>query len=117
MGDDVAVIKLDYVNSFVDKGNVLRHKVRRGGRSRYLHGVPGSEEFMAQYHDFLADAKPASPAPRTGEGSLGRLITEYYGSTAFRNLKPSSQKGYRYALEPRRKRTVTGWYETCAPTR
>jgi enterobacteria phage integrase len=100
MGDDVAVIKLDYVNSFVDKGNVLRHKVRRGGRSRYLHGVPGSEEFMAQYHDFLADAKPASPAPRTGEGSLGRLITEYYGSTAFRNLKPSSQKGYRYALEP-----------------
>jgi integrase len=48
----------------------------------------------------LTWVKPASPSPRTGEGSLGRLITEYYSTTAFRNLKPSSQRGYKYALEP-----------------
>jgi hypothetical protein len=36
----------------------------------------------------------------TTDGSFGRLITAYYASRAFRDLKPSSQKTYRYVLEP-----------------
>jgi integrase len=39
-------------------------------------------------------------SPRSIEGSLGRLINEYYGSRPFLNLKPSSRQIYRYVLEP-----------------
>jgi integrase len=37
---------------------------------------------------------------RNGEGSFGRLITDYYASRPFLNLKPSSRQIYRYVLEP-----------------
>jgi integrase len=98
----VATIKLDYVNEYLDRTGKLRRYFRRGGkRLGALPGEVGSEEFMAAYQNFLAENKPAAPSARTGEGSFGRLITEYYGSAAFRNnLKASSQKAYRYALEP-----------------
>ncbi len=97
----VAVIKLDYVNEYTDRtGKKRRYFRRRGKRLGALPGEVGSEEFMAAYQGFLAENKPAIPSPRTGDGSFGRLITEYYGSTPFKNLKPSSRTAYRYALEP-----------------
>jgi integrase len=97
----VAVIKLDYVNEYMDRtGKVRRYFRRRGKRLGALPGDVGSEEFMAAYQGFLAENKPTAFLPRTGEGSFGRLITEYYGSTPFKNLKPSSRTAYRYALEP-----------------
>jgi enterobacteria phage integrase len=97
----LATIKLDYVNEYLDRTGKIRRYFRRGGkRLGALPGDVGSEEFMTAYQNCLAENKPAAPSARTGEGSFGRLITEYYGSTAFRNLKPSSQKAYRYALEP-----------------
>jgi integrase len=52
---------------------------------------------MAAYQALLGD-KPA-PTTKTA-GSLGLLITEYYASRSFRSLKQSSQKTYRYVLEP-----------------
>jgi integrase len=101
MGVSMAVIKLDYVNEYTDRTGKKRRYFRRGGkRLGALPGEVGSEEFMAAYQNFLAENKPAAPSPRTGEGTFGRLITEYYGSTPFKNLKPSSRKAYRYALEP-----------------
>lgn len=97
----MAVIKLDYVNEYTDRtGKKRRYFRRRGKRLGALPGEVGSEEFMAAYQGFLAENKPAIPSPRTGDGSFGRLITEYYGSTPFKNLKPSSRTAYRYALEP-----------------
>ena len=97
----MAVIKLDYVNEYTDRtGKKRRYFRRRGRRLGALPGEVGSEEFMAAYQGFLAENKPAAPSPRTGEGSFGRLITEYYGSRPFKNLKPSSRTAYRYALEP-----------------
>jgi integrase len=97
----MAVIKLDYVNEYTDRTGKKRRYFRRGGkRLGALPGEVGSEEFMAAYQGFLAENKPATPSPRTGEGSFGRLVTEYYGSTPFKNLKPSSRTAYRYALEP-----------------
>src|SRR4051812_30496761 len=100
-GLPVAVIKLDYVNEYTDRTGKVRRYFRRGGkRLGVLPGDVGSEEFMAVYQGFLAENKPTAFLPRTGEGSFGRLITEYYGSTPFKNLKPSSRTAYRYALEP-----------------
>jgi hypothetical protein len=54
---------------------------------------------MAAYQALLGGQRPAA-TPRNGEGSFGRLITEYYGSRPFLNLKPSSRQIYRYVLEP-----------------
>jgi len=101
MGAAMTVMKLDYVNEYVDRTGKVRRYFRRGGkRLGPLPGAVGSEEFMSAYQGFLTENKPSAPVQRTGEGSFGRLITEYYGATAFRNLKPSSQRNYKYALEP-----------------
>ena len=63
-----------------------------------LPGAVGSVEFMAAYQDYLGSTgrRPATKV----EGSLGRLITEYYASRPFADLKPSSRRTYRYVLEP-----------------
>src|SRR5450759_1713818 len=54
---------------------------------------------MAAYQGYMAWVAPVV-SPRSIEGSLGRLINEYYGSRPFLNLKPSSRQIYRYVLEP-----------------
>jgi len=53
---------------------------------------------MAAYQGYLSD-QPA-PVSAKAPGSFGLLITEYYGSRPFLNLKPSSRKIYSYVLEP-----------------
>jgi len=100
MGEAVAVLKLKYVNEYRDRTGKLRRYFRRGGKT--LGALPGeiaSEEFMSAYQGFLAGD---TPVKRTAKipGSLGLLITEYYGARPFLNLKPSSRQIYRYVLEP-----------------
>ena len=58
---------------------------------------------MAAYQNYLDDgARPAVQAASLAkpDGSLGALITEFYGARPFQNLKPSSRKTYRRVLEP-----------------
>jgi integrase len=97
---EVALLKLKYINEYRDRTGKLRRYFRRGGKTLGpLPGEVGSDEFMAAYQAYLADQKPVA-TPRGAEGSFGRLITEYYGSRPFLNLKPSSRQIYRYVLEP-----------------
>src|SRR5690242_7144489 len=97
----MAVLKLKYVNEYIDRSGKLRRYFRRGGRTLGpLPGDVGSEEFMAAYQGYLSGSRKPVPTARNSEGSFGRLITDYYGSPAFANIKPSSQKIYRYVLEP-----------------
>jgi hypothetical protein len=94
----MAVLKLKYVNEYRDRTGKLRRYFRRGSTRGPLPGDVGSPEFMAAYQGYLSD----QPAPVTtkASGSFGLLITEYYGSRPFLNLKPSSRQIYRYVLEP-----------------
>ncbi len=94
----MAVLKLQYVNEYVDRQGKLRRYFRRGAVRGPLPGGIGSPEFMAAYQDYLGKTgrRPISKA----EGSLGRLITEYYSARPFADLKPSSRRTYRYVLEP-----------------
>jgi integrase len=94
----MATLKLKYVNEYCDRTGKLRRYFRRGEARGTLSGDVGSEEFMAAYQRFLGGGAPVTRL--NGEGSFGRLITEYYGSRPFLNLKPSSRKIYRYVLEP-----------------
>lgn len=96
----MAKIKLDYVNEYVDGSGKVRRYFRKGGkRLGPLPGPPGSAEFMAAYQAYLAE-QPV-PVKQKAEGSFGRIVTEFYGSALFtKNLKPSSQRLYRLALDP-----------------
>jgi integrase len=91
-------IDLPYVKAYRDRKGVWRYYFRRKGRNYgTLPGERGSAEFMAAYATFLASKpEPSGKAP----GTFGRVITNYYASVNFINLKASSKKNYRYVLEP-----------------
>ena len=94
----MAKVELPYVKRYRDRAGVWRHYFRRQKRNYgTLPGEPGSTEFMEAYSAFM-DSKPEpnGKAP----GTFGRVITNYYASANFINLKPSSKQGYRYVLEP-----------------
>src|SRR5216684_3022424 len=94
----MAKLKLKYVNEYIDRTGKLRRYFRHGATRGALPGDIGSAEFMAAYQGYLSD-QPA-PVSAKASGSFGLLITEYYGSRPFLNLKPSSRQIYRYVLEP-----------------
>jgi len=93
----MTLLKLRYINEYRDRTGRVRRYFRRGAIRKPLPGEVGSPEFMAAYQALLGD-KPAPTAKIAG--SLGLLITEYYASRPFRNLKASSRQTYRAALEP-----------------
>jgi enterobacteria phage integrase len=96
----VAVLKLRYVNEYRDRTGKLRRYFRKGGKQLGpLPGEVGSEEFMTAYGAFLAE-KPIAAKTTLHADSLGRLIIDFYGDRMFVDLKPSTRKLYRYALEP-----------------
>jgi site-specific recombinase XerD len=97
-GMDMTRIRLRYIQEYTDRQGRLRRYVRRRGLPRVaLPGLPGSPEFMAAYQDAVAGAVPPKPS-RFGAGSIGQLVTDFYSSPAFVNLKASSQKTYRLVL-------------------
>jgi integrase len=74
---------------------------RRGGRRWSLPGDPMSPEFMAEYRRLVAATGPARPGNRElGPGSFGALVTDYLASPEFRKTRPSTQRIYRFILEP-----------------
>ena len=104
MGPTMTKLKLQYVQQYIDCRGKLRRYFRRGGKQLGpLPGQVGSQEFMRAYHAFLSGARAperTTTATTSIEGSFGRLITEYYGSREFRELKPSSRRTYKHVLEP-----------------
>jgi integrase len=95
---NMAVIRIPYVKVYTDRHGRVRRYFRKPGRKAVaLPGVRGSAEFMAAYQTALGEAVPM-PA-RQGPGSVSALIVDYLRSPAFLNLKPSSQRVYRIALD------------------
>lgn len=92
-------IKLAYIHQYKDRHGVTRRYVRvRGRRGVKLPGLPGSPEFMDAYRAALNNPLPAIRSRHT-DGSLGALVERFYRSTEFANVKASSQRLYRIALE------------------
>ena len=90
MGQPMTKLKLDYINEYVDRSGKLRRYFRRGAVRGPLPGAVGSVEFMAAYQDYLG--KTGRRPPTKVEGSLGRLITEYYASRPFACKSCSSMR-------------------------
>lgn len=98
-GHNMTKLDLPYVKQYRDQTGMMRRYFRRGGRNfGALPGDVGSPEFMEAYQNFLG-SKPAGQQ-RSAPGTFGRLISDYYRSVEFANLKPYSRKLYRQVLEP-----------------
>jgi integrase len=92
-------IKLEYVHEYRDRhGKMRRYVRRRGFRAVPLPGLPGSPEFMQAYQDAISGPVARRREPKAG--TLAALAAEFFNSTEFANLKPSSQATYRLALAP-----------------
>jgi integrase len=91
--------KLPYLHQYYDRHGKLRCYVRRRGYGQVpLHAAPGSPQFFAEYQAALNE----SPRPKHFSGAAGTvscLVVDFYRSTEFSNLRPSSQKTYRNILE------------------
>lgn len=93
-------LKLPHIHEYRDRHGKVRRYVRRPGTQRIaLPGLPGSPEFMETYQAAMTGAVPVK-ASRHKPGSLGALAAEFFVSTEFINLKPSSQATYRTVLSP-----------------
>ena len=82
-------MQLRYVVEDVDRHGNVRVYLRRHGKKKRLHAVPGSPEFVAEYRAALAEIEGEAEAKRDGpaqQGSLRWLIEAYYRSAEFRLL-------------------------------
>jgi enterobacteria phage integrase len=95
----MTLLKLPYVKTYRDRHGRVRHYFhRRGQRDVPLPGPVGGEQFMRAYQAALG-APPKRTSPHAN-GTLARLVEDYYRSVEFTNLKPSSKKAYRLCLDP-----------------
>ena len=102
-------IKLEYVHEYRDRhGKVRRYVRRRGFRACSAARPPGLARIHAGLSGCNERARSAS-SRKPKAGTLAALAAEFFGSTEFANLKPSSQATYRLTLGPLLERwTVTG---------
>ncbi len=89
-----------FVQGFVDRHGKARFYFRRAGfKAVSLPGLPWSPEFMAAYEAALAGQPTPIGSARVKPGTIRALAVSYYGSIAFRSMKPSTQSAYRNIIE------------------
>ena len=106
MGRGLSVIGFPGVSSFKDRHGKVRFRFRRkGARTVYLPGLPGSTEFAQAYADAVAGetTKLEIGASRVAPGTLNALIVAYYRSADFKVLNETTQRTYRGIIERLRK--------------
>jgi integrase len=103
----MTAVRLKHISRFRDRHGHLRHYLRLPGRKPVaLPGAPGSAEFMAAYNAAVTAAAADEPkkAPEPAAGTFDALAVAYYASTAFSNLRASTQAAYRRIVEEVRRK-------------
>jgi hypothetical protein len=78
MLDEMAVVRIPYVNAYADRYGKVRRYFRKPGRKAVpLPGVPGSAEFMAAYQTALGEPAPVSISRQHRPGSVGEVGRRY----------------------------------------
>jgi hypothetical protein len=99
----LAQLPIKYIHAFRDRHGKTRHYFRRPGfKPVPLPGLPGSAEFMAAYQAALAgESAPRIEigAARSKSGSVAAAVALYFGSMAFGNLAPDTQRQRRRILD------------------
>lgn len=89
-----------YASEFIDRHGKARIRLRRTGwQTVYVHAQPGTPEFTEAYKAWEAGGKIVVAATRIKPGSFDDLITRFYRSTEWTDLKASTQETYRGELE------------------
>lgn len=89
-----------YASAFKDRHGKERVRLRRTGwKTLYITDEPGTPEFTEVYRRWEQSAKIQAGSERAAPGSFDDLITRYYKSPLFTDLKPSTQGTYRGELE------------------
>ena len=86
----------------IDRHGKRRVRFRKGEFSVYLTGIPWGGDFMRQYAAALEAVGAATSnvgSDRTAKGSFNELLTLYYRSRDFAEMKDSSQSKRRRVLE------------------
>lgn len=89
-----------YASSFKDRHGGVHIRFRKTGLpTAYAAEQPGTDEFMAEYMQWKA-GKLNVGAGRAALGSFDDLISQFYRSTAWRNIpKESTRRTYKGELE------------------
>jgi integrase len=90
-----------YVQAFIDRHGHARYYFRRTGFMTVpLPGLPWSPQFMEAYERAISgEVLELELPPRVKPGSFRALAISYFRSSAFTDLKPSTQSVYRNAIE------------------
>src|SRR5438874_1828139 len=89
-----------FVHGFIDRHGKPRFYFRRAGfEAKPLPGMPYSSEFMSAYEAASAGQPLPVGARRTRPGTMAALALSYFGSSAYRALRPSTQRRHRLAIE------------------
>ncbi|MDQ8700581.1 tyrosine-type recombinase/integrase [Hyphomicrobium sp. LHD-15] len=99
-------VKIPYVHEDVDRhGNVRIYFWRKGQRKIRIREAPGTEGFEKRYRELLAESEagklaPSDSAPgRIAPGTWRWLCVEYFKSSEFKSLDPTTQRPRRGILE------------------
>lgn len=78
----MTLIKLKYIDRFVDRHGRERYYFRRDRGPRIaLSGRPGSPEFMAAYERAtIGETVDKAPKQRGAPGTFDRLVQDYFAS-------------------------------------
>jgi integrase len=96
----VAKIDLPYVQVFRDRHGTLRHYYRRRGHTTTaLPGQAGSAEFMEAYREAEARTRPPVAQKAVQPRSIHALVSKYYQSVDYLDLRESTKRGYRNMLD------------------
>jgi len=91
----MTLVRFQYITKDRDRHGNLRFYFRRPGKPKIrLHGLPGSEEFLAGYKAALAESRGVK-----SEKSFEWLCNRYYKSTRFGGLDDSTQRRKRTVLD------------------
>lgn len=88
-----------YASAFTDAYGKQRIRLRRTGwPTTYVCHKPGTPEFTESYHAWLNN-QPVIAAERVERGTFDDLITRFYRSVTWANLKDTTRETYRGELD------------------
>lgn len=89
-----------YASEFVDRHGKPHIRLRRTGwKTTYVHAKPGTPEFTQAYKRWEEYSALQPGEKRTIPGSFDDLISRFYRSTEWADIKSSTQYTYRGELE------------------
>jgi integrase len=97
----MAIMRLRYVHSFVDKTGRVRFYFRYHGQRWPLPGQPGSAEFAGRYDELRQQHVAARQTSNVafGPNTLGVVIEKYISSEEFRSKAYRTRRQYRRILD------------------